>query len=133
MPYRLILLAAERDTLLALPESQGDLTCYRTFSGSDLLPVRQRRGDVSRLGFIVQLYLPHYPGYVLGTDGELFESVILWVAERVQVELASWTKYGERDMTRREHAQELCIYLQLAPFGSSDFRVLMRELTGLAQ
>ncbi len=36
-------------------------------------------------------------------------------------------------MTRREHAQELRTYLQLAPFGLSDFRALVRELTELAQ
>ncbi|HCN8504768.1 TPA: recombinase family protein, partial [Escherichia coli] len=39
----------------------------------------------------------------------------------------------ERDVTRREHAQELRTYLQLAPFGLSDFRALVRELTELAQ
>jgi hypothetical protein len=31
-------------------------------------------------------------------------------------------------VTRREHAQELRTYLQLAPFGLSDFRALVREL-----
>jgi hypothetical protein len=36
-------------------------------------------------------------------------------------------------VTRREHAQELRTYLQLAPFGLSDFRALVRELTELAQ
>ncbi|MBM7142898.1 DUF4158 domain-containing protein, partial [Enterobacter hormaechei] len=42
-----------------------------------------------------------------------------------QAEPASWAKYGERDVTRREHAQELRTYLQLAPFGLSDFRALV--------
>ena len=36
-------------------------------------------------------------------------------------------------VTRREHAHELRTYLQLAPFGLSDFRNLVRELTELAQ
>lgn len=36
-------------------------------------------------------------------------------------------------MTRREHARELRTYLQLAPFGLSDFRATVRELTELAQ
>ncbi len=36
-------------------------------------------------------------------------------------------------MTRREHARELRTYLQLAPFGLSDFRAPVRELTELAQ
>nr|WP_172692529.1 hypothetical protein [Klebsiella pneumoniae] len=35
MPRRLILSATERDTLLALPESQDDLIRYYTFNDSD--------------------------------------------------------------------------------------------------
>ncbi len=124
MPRRLILSATERDTLLALPESLDDLIRYYTFNDSDLSLIRQRRGDANRLGFAVQLCLLRYPGYALGTDSELPEPVILWVAKQVQAEPASWAKYGERDVTRREHAQELRTYLQLAPFGLSDFRAL---------
>ena len=120
----MILSATERDTLLALPESQDDLIRYYTFNDSDLSLIRQRRGDANRLGFAVQLCLLRYPGYALGTDSELPEPVILWVAKQVQAEPASWAKYGERDVTRREHAQELRTYLQLAPFGLSDFRAL---------
>ncbi len=106
MPRRLILSATERDTLLALPESQDDLIRYYTFNDSDLSLIRQRRGDANRLGFAVQLcLLLRYPGYALGTDSELPEPVILWVAKQVQAEPASWAKYGERDVTRREHAR----------------------------
>jgi len=79
----------------------------------------------------VQLCLLRFPGYALGTDSERPEPVILWVAKQVQTDPASWEKYGERDVTRREHAQELRTYLQLAPFGLSDFRALVRELTEL--
>jgi len=128
MPRRLILSATERDTLLALPDNQDDLIRYYTFNESDLSLIRQRRGDANRLGFAVQLCLLRYPGYALGADSELSEPVILWVAKQVQADPASWTKYGERDVTRREHAQELRIYLQLAPFGLSDFRALVHEL-----
>jgi hypothetical protein len=37
MPRRLILSATERDTLLALPESQDDLIRYYTFNDSDVV------------------------------------------------------------------------------------------------
>ena len=73
-----------RDTLLALPESRDDLIRYYTFNDSDLSLIRQRRGDANRLGFAVQLCLLRYPGYALGTDSELPEPVILWVAKQVQ-------------------------------------------------
>lgn len=93
MPRRLILSATERDTLLALPESQDDLIRYYTFNDSDLSLIRQRRGDANRLGFAVQLCLLRYPGYALGTDSELPEPVILWVAKQVQAERGreAWT------------------------------------------
>ncbi len=132
MPRRLILSATERDTLLALPESRDDLIRYYTFNDSDLSLIRQRRGDANRLGFAVQLCLLRYPGYALGTDSELPEPVILWVAKQVQAEPASWAKYGERRDPSRA-CPELRTYLQLAPFGLSDFRALVRELTELAQ
>jgi hypothetical protein len=63
----------------------------------------------------VQLSLLRYPGYALGTDSEPPEPVILWVAKQVQADPASWPKYGERDVTRREHAQELRTYPTLRP------------------
>ncbi|BED48744.1 hypothetical protein VEE63_49230 (plasmid) [Escherichia coli] len=51
MPRRLILSATERDTLLALPESQDDLIRYYTFNDSDLSlnPPATRRRQPPRL------------------------------------------------------------------------------------
>src|SRR3990167_2613928 len=133
MPRRSILSASERDTLLALPDSQDDLIRYYTFNESDLSLIRQRRGDANHLGFAVQLCLLRYPGYALANASVLPDPVIEWVARQVQAAPDSWAKYGERDVTRREHAQELRTYLGLLPFGLSDFRALVRELTDLAQ
>ena len=61
MPRRSILSATERDTLLALPESQDDLIRYYTFNDSDLSLIRRRRGDANRLGFALQLCLLRCP------------------------------------------------------------------------
>ena len=44
MPRRSILSAAERESLLALPDAKDDLIRYYTFSESDLSIIRQRRG-----------------------------------------------------------------------------------------
>lgn len=97
--------------LLALPDSQDDLSRFYTFNESDLSLNRQRRGDANRLGFAVQLCLLRYPGYTLASDSVLPELVIEWVVRQVQAAPESWAKYGERDITRREHAQELRTYL----------------------
>ncbi|WBL64718.1 DUF4158 domain-containing protein [Thauera sp. WB-2] len=53
MPRRSILSAAERESLLALPDTKDELIRHYTFSESDL--IRQRRGSANRLGFAVQL------------------------------------------------------------------------------
>ncbi|WP_407219779.1 DUF4158 domain-containing protein [Escherichia coli] len=133
MPRRLILSATERDTLLALPESRDDLIRYYTFNDSDLSLIRQRRGDANRLGFAVQLCLLRYPGYALGTDSELPE---LGHPVGGEASPAEPSELGKVRRARRDPSRacpELRTYLQLAPFGLSDFRAPVRELTELAQ
>ena len=51
MPRRSILSAAERESLLALPDSKDDLIRHYTFNDTDLSIIRQRRGPANRLGF----------------------------------------------------------------------------------
>ncbi len=132
MPRRSILSATERACLLALPESQDELIRFYTFNESDMALIRQRRGDANRIGFAVQLALLRYPGYALGTEMQLPEPIIEWIARQVRGDVNAWTKYGERDETRREHLQELRAYLGLSTFGLSDFRFLVQILTDLA-
>jgi TnpA family transposase len=62
MPRRSILSAAERDSLLSLPDSEDELIRQYTFSEPDLSLIRQRRGDANRLGVAVQLCLLRFPG-----------------------------------------------------------------------
>ncbi len=50
MPRRSILSAIERDSLLAMPESDEDLIRAYTFSEADLSMIRQHRGPENRLG-----------------------------------------------------------------------------------
>ena len=132
MPRRSILSATERASLLTLPENQDDLIRFYTFDESDLALIRQRRGDANRIGFAVQLALLRYPGYALGSDMQLPGPIIEWIARQVRAEASAWAKYGERDETRREHLQELRVYLGLSPFRLSHFRLLARTLTDLA-
>ncbi|MDZ6552491.1 DUF4158 domain-containing protein, partial [Escherichia coli] len=48
MPRRSILSAAERESLLALPDTKDELIRHYTFSESDLSIIRQRRGPANR-------------------------------------------------------------------------------------
>ena len=132
MARRSILSATERDSLLALPESQDDLILHYSFTESDLSMIRQRRGDANRIGFAVQLCLLRYPGYALAGDMPVPAPVIQWIARQVQSDAAAWPQYGVRDETRREHFQEIRAYLSLSTFGLPDFRKLVHCLADLA-
>ena len=62
MPRRSILSAAERESLLAFPDTEEELIRHYTFSETDLSLIRQRRGDGNRLGIAVQMCLQRFPG-----------------------------------------------------------------------
>lgn len=68
MPRRSIFSDAEQKNLMMQPNTDDELIRYYTFSESDLLLIRQRRGDANRLGMAVQLCLLRFPGQGLLTD-----------------------------------------------------------------
>lgn len=131
MPRRSVLSASERDSLLAPPDDETELIRYYTFSETDHALIQQRRGEANRFGFAVQLCLLRYPGTVLSRDKAIADSLIQWVAQDLWLDTAAWADYGHRDETRREYLQTLLAYLGLAPFGLSEFRALVNELTEL--
>ena len=98
MPRRSILSAAERDSLLALPDTKDDLIRHYTFSDTDLSIIRQRRGPANRLGFAVQLCYLRFPGVILGVDELPFPPLLKLVADQLKVNVESWddTDSGSR-------------------------------------
>jgi TnpA family transposase len=87
MPRRSILSAAERESLLALPDTKDNLIRHYTFSDTDLSIIRQRRGSANRLGFAVQLCYMRYPGVMLTVDEEPFSPLLRLVATQLKVPL----------------------------------------------
>ncbi len=132
MPRRSMLTAADRENLLALPESDDELIRHYTFSETDRALIRLRRGDTNRLGFAVQLCLLRYPGHALATDRDVPDGLIRWVASELWLDTTVWKDYGERAETRREHLLTLRAYLELAAFTRAEFRQLVRALTDTA-
>ncbi len=134
MPRRLILSATERDTLLALPESQDDLIRYYTFNDTDLSldPPATRRRQPPRLR---RAALPAALSRLrAGNRQRAAEPVILCGGRsKLQAEPASWAKYGERDVTRREACPGTAHLPATGPFGLSDFPPWCAKLTELAQ
>ncbi|MDT4811277.1 Tn3 family transposase ISPa38 [compost metagenome] len=70
MPRRTVLSTTERESLLALPDTDEELIRHYTFNESDLALIRQRRGAANRLGFAVQLCYMRYPGIMLAAGEE---------------------------------------------------------------
>lgn len=132
MPRRSILSAAERENLLALPDTQEDLIRHYTFSESDLSLIRQRRGDANRLGFAVQLCLLRYPGHPLSANEAVPPALLQWVGRQLRIDPACWPQYAARDETRREHLIELHTYISVTPFGLPHFRQTVLALADLA-
>ena len=132
MPRRSILSAAERENLLALPDSKDDLIRHYTFSDTDLSIIRQRRGPANRLGFAVQLCYLRFPGVILGVDEPPFPPLLKLVAEQIKVGVESWDEYGQREQTRREHLVELQTVFDFRPFTMSHYRQAVQMLTELA-
>jgi hypothetical protein len=131
MPRRSILSAAERESLLALPDTKDELIRHYTFSESDLSIIRQRRGPANRLGFAVQLcYLR--PGVILGADEPPFPPLLRLVANQLKVGIESWDEYGQREQTRREHLVELQTVFGFQPFTIGHYRQAVQLLTELA-
>ena len=129
---RLILSAAERDSLLALPDTEDELIRHYTLSEADLSLIRQRRGQENRLGFAVQLCLLRYPGQGLLPDAVVPMSLLEWVGRRLRLDPVCWPQYAEREETRREHLLELRPYLGLDPFSLAHYRQAVQAATELA-
>ncbi len=132
MPRRSILSAAERENHLALPETKDDLIRYYTFSDTDLSIIRQRRGPPNRLGFAVQLCYLRFPGIILGVDQPPFPPLLKLVADQLKAPVESWSDYGQREQTRREHLVELQTAFGFQPFTMSHYRQAVQTLTELA-
>jgi TnpA family transposase len=97
MLRRSTLLAAEREQLLALPESPEEFIRQYTFSEADLSLIHQHRGAANRLGFAVQLCYLRFPGVVLGLDQLPPPSLLAFVATQLKLAVPDWSVYGQRE------------------------------------
>ena len=132
MPRRSILSATERESLLTLPDAKDELIRHYMFNETDLSVIRQRRGAANRLGFAVQLCYLRFPGTFLGVDEPPFPPLLRMVAAQLKMPVESWSEYGQREQTRREHLVELQTVFGFKPFTMSHYRQAVHTLTELA-
>jgi TnpA family transposase len=132
MPRHAPLSAADRDSLLSLPETKDELIRYYTFSEADISIIQQHRGSANRLGFAVQLCYLRFPGIVLGVDEMPFPPLLRMVASQLQEPEENWIEYGGREQTRREHLVELQMLFGFKVFTLDHYREEVKMLTELA-
>jgi hypothetical protein len=133
MPRRSILSAAERERLLAVPDTPEDLIRHYTLSEADLAIIRQRRGPANRLGFAVQLCYLRFPGIILGIAQAPFPPVLKLLADQLKIAAEHWDDYGQREQTRREHLLELQAWLGMTLFSAADYHRSVHQIAVLAQ
>jgi TnpA family transposase len=132
MPRRSLLTTSERAALLAFPVEEAELIRHYTFSERDLSLIRQHRGGHNRLGFAVQLCYLRFPGYALPTETIPPDFLLSFVARQLHIDPDLWSRYAQRDETRRDHLVEVQAFLGLAPFGLQHSRDFVERLTELA-
>ena len=74
-----------------------------------------------------------YPGRVLGADEMPPVTLVSFIARQLGVNPAAFTKYSQRDQTRREQLAELMERLGYRSFDRASFRHYMAWLTPIAQ
>jgi hypothetical protein len=132
MPRRSILTATERENLLGWPEARAELIRHYTLSATDLAIIRQHRGAANRLGYAAQLCSMRFPGVALGAREEPFVPLLQAVAAQLKVPVESWSEYGQRPETRREHALELQARFGFKAFTMRHYRDGVRSLEDVA-
>jgi len=107
MPRRSILTASEKESLIAIPESEEELIRHYTLIETDLSIIRQHRGAANRLGFAVQLCYLRFPGILLGPKEIPSNAVVEIISQQLKVSANLWEQFGLREQTRREYLLEL--------------------------
>jgi hypothetical protein len=104
---RQLLTEEERRLLFGIPHDPDALTRHYSFTRSDRELLTGRRGDANRLGFAVQLALLRHPGMGLAQMEEPVDVLVAWLAERLEIPAAAFTKYAGRLQTMTDHARIL--------------------------
>ena len=97
MSRRSILSAAERSSLLVVPDCVSEFERWYSFTEADLSFVGLRRGDANRLGVAVQLCLLRFPGQAFSAEVGMPDALVGWVARQLKVDVCCWVDYAERD------------------------------------
>jgi TnpA family transposase len=99
MPARLSLTKAQRDRLLALPNTEEAFVRHYSFSGEDVEIMRRYRTPETRLAFALQLCVLRYPGRVLRQGEVMPLNLLAFIAEQVGVSTDAIDGFARRQQT----------------------------------
>jgi hypothetical protein len=119
-----ILTDEERRALFGVPEDRDAMVKLYTLSRADLDLVQARRSDANRLGFAVQLVLLRHPG-LAPAEIEAPKRLITFLAEQLDLPLASIRGYGEHPQTVTDHAREAMAALGMRPSNQGDLELMI--------
>lgn len=120
----------QRAQLTQIPMDLPDREIARlyTFSTADLAIIRRRRRPHNKLGFAVQLAVLRFPGRTLADIEHLPDAVLAYLAHQVDVPVAAFVHYGQRDNTIYEHLDELQRSFGFQTYSWRSARALYRHL-----
>ena len=133
MPRRSILSAQEKQSLLALPDTQNNFIRHYSLSEADLSIIAQKRSDANRLGFAIGLCYMRYPSIILGVNESPHPTLLDFVAKQLGVNPNCWEEYGIREVTRREHLVELQQLFGFQAFSHLNYSHYVTHITNFAK
>ncbi len=112
---------------------EAELIRHYTFNETDLLVIRQRRGAANPLRLrLCSFATCDCLAPFSGVDEPPFPPLLRMVAAQLKMPVESWSEYGQREQTRREHLVELQTVFGFKPFTMSHYRQAAHTLTELA-
>lgn len=116
MARRIVLTAAQRAALLALPSEHAELAGFWNLGDADLAFLGRRRRDRDRLGMALQLCALRYPGRLLRPGEAIPPAAASFVAGQLGVTPGALGSYAAREPTRYEHSSTLQQAFGFRPF-----------------
>ena len=107
MPARLSITQAQRDALLALPDTEDAFVRHYELTVKDRATVKQCRTPETKLAFGLQLCVLRYPGRVLQRAEVVPEGLVAFVADQVKVAPEAIVGYARRLPTRYDQLATL--------------------------
>jgi len=133
MARRRLLVHAQWNGLLAIPQDERTLIQHYTLSRDDMDLIAPKRLSQNRLGFAVQLCLIRHPGRTPDPDETLPAAFLAFIAGQVDALPEDYAAYHHRPQTRREHLADIMAAGGYHTFVRQTFRDLSDWLLAIAQ